>query len=621
MKNKWYHRIISAALSLVIILGVVVLGTDRINAAAETVTYQSHVQDIGWQGWVSNGAVSGTSGQSKRLEAMQIKLENVSGSIEYRTHVQDIGWMGWVSDGASSGTSGQSKRLEAIQIRLTGAAADTYDVYYHVHAENYGWLDWAKNGASAGTAGYGYRLEAIQIVLISKGLAAPGAVNRSFVDLYAVTPTVSYQTHVQDVGWQSYVSNGALSGTTGQSRRLEAIHIKLENMAGSIEYRTHVQDIGWMGWAADGALSGTSGQSKRLEAIQIRLTGAAADQYDVYYRVHAQNFGWLDWAKNGESAGTAAYSYRLEAIEIELVPKGTAAPGPTTQPFVQSECKIYQLPNHDAEQSMGYVIKTASGKVVVIDGGSTDVTPDLLALIRALGGTVDAWLVTHPHEDHVTAMMNIMNQNSDVHVKKIYGSLVSYEKAVEYKDYAADNVLTFNNFISKHQDIFTSVNTGDILTFDGIQVEVLMASNPEITGNFINNQSVVYKVTTKEKSALFLGDLGAECSDKLLQTAGSQLDSDIVQMAHHGSYGVTQAVYQAITPKICMWPCPTWLWNNQPAGSAYNSGSWVTIEVRGWMDSLGATNVVAKDGYASIEIAGKKIIIKESKTLQTLLLP
>jgi len=218
-------------------------------------------------------------------------------------------------------------------------------------------------------------------------------------------------------------------------------------------------------------------------------------------------------------------------------------------------------------------------------------------------------------------MMNIINQDPDVHVKKIYGSLVSYEKAVEYKDYAADNVLTFNNFISKHQDIFTSVNTGDILTFDGIQVEVLMASNPEITGNFINNQSVVYKVTTKEKSALFLGDLGAECSDKLLQTAGSQLDSDIVQMAHHGSYGVTQAVYQAITPKICMWPCPTWLWNNQPAGSAYNSGSWVTIEVRGWMDSLGATNVVAKDGYASIEIAGKKIIIKESKTLQTLLLP
>jgi len=299
------------------------------------VTYQSHVQDIGWQGWVNNGEISGTSGQSKRLEAMNIKLVNVSGGIEYRTHVQDIGWMDWVADGALSGTSGQSKRLEAIQIRLTGAAAEQYDVYYRVHAQNNGWLDWAKNGESSGTAGFGYRLEAIQIVLVSKGGAAPGATARAYVDYYA-QPVVSYQTHVQDLGWQAYVSNGMVSGTSGQSKRLEAIHIKLENIAGGIEYRTQVQDIGWMDWAENDALSGTSGQSKRLEAIEIRLTGAAAEQYDVYYRVHAQNNGWLDWAENGQSAGTSGYSYRLEAIQVVLVSKGGAAPGLTVRPYIQA---------------------------------------------------------------------------------------------------------------------------------------------------------------------------------------------------------------------------------------------------------------------------------------------
>jgi uncharacterized protein YjdB len=57
-----------------------------------------------------------------------------------------------------------------------------------------------------------------------------------------------------------------------------------------IEYQTHVQDIGWMSWVTDGNLSGTSGQSKRLEAINIRLTGEMAVQFDVYYRVHTQNF-------------------------------------------------------------------------------------------------------------------------------------------------------------------------------------------------------------------------------------------------------------------------------------------------------------------------------------------
>ena len=79
--------------------------------------------------------------------------------------------------------------------------------------------------------------------------------------------------------------------------------------------------------------SGTSGQSKRLEAIRIKLTDELAENYDIYYRVHAQSFGWLGWAKNGESAGTEGYSYRLEAIQIQLVKKGSSAPGSTSNCF------------------------------------------------------------------------------------------------------------------------------------------------------------------------------------------------------------------------------------------------------------------------------------------------
>ena len=68
-------------------------------------------------------------------------------------------------------------------------------------------------------------------------------------------------------------------------------------------------------------LSGTVGQSKRLEAIQIKLTGDLEQKYDVYYRVHCQTFGWLDWAKNGEVAGTSGYAKRIESIQIQLVQK------------------------------------------------------------------------------------------------------------------------------------------------------------------------------------------------------------------------------------------------------------------------------------------------------------
>ncbi|MDW7659419.1 MAG: S8 family serine peptidase, partial [Bacillota bacterium] len=302
-----------------------------------TVSYQSHVQNIGWQDWMSNGETSGTSGLAYRLEAMRIILENVSGGVEYRTHVQNIGWMDWVADGALSGTEGQCLRLEAIDIRLTGAAVDQFDIYYRVHAQNIGWMDWAKNGQSAGTAGFAYRLEAIQILLVAKGGAAPGLTAVPFIDKNALPPIIRYQSHVQNIGWQDWMSNGETSGTSGLAYRLEAIRIILENVSGGVEYKTHVQNIGWMDWVADGALSGTEGQCLRLEAIDIRLTGAAADQYDIYYRVHAQNIGWMDWAINGQSAGSAGYAYRLEAIQIVLVAKGSAAPGPTAVPFVQKE--------------------------------------------------------------------------------------------------------------------------------------------------------------------------------------------------------------------------------------------------------------------------------------------
>lgn len=320
---------VADANGIVSALGLTKASENSVVSSSPSISYQTHVQDYGWQSWKSNGEVSGTVGQSKRLEGINFKLSNINGSIEYKTHVQDIGWQDWKSNGQMSGTSGQSKRLEAIKVKLSGEAANQYDVYYRVHAQDYGWLDWAKNGESAGTEGYSKRLEGIQIVLVKKGENAPGSTSRPFI--YKM---IKYQTHVQNIGWQGEKADGEMSGTTGQSLRLEAIKIQLSSsIDGGIVYKTHVQDYGWLNFVTNGQASGTTGQAKRLEAIQMQLTGNAKNQYDLYYRVHAQNFGWLGWAKNGESAGTAGYSYRLEGIQIVLVPKGGNAPGSTSKHY------------------------------------------------------------------------------------------------------------------------------------------------------------------------------------------------------------------------------------------------------------------------------------------------
>ena len=50
-------------------------------------------------------------------------------------------------------------------------------------------------------------------------------------------------------------------------------------------------DYGWLGWACNGQMSGTSGLSKRLEAIQVVLVqpkGSGAPS-DVYYGISANH--------------------------------------------------------------------------------------------------------------------------------------------------------------------------------------------------------------------------------------------------------------------------------------------------------------------------------------------
>ena len=170
-------------------------------------------------------------------------------------------------------------------------------------------------------------------MLVPKGQPAPGNTANAFYSKSSVSvPSVKYRTHVQDYGWQKFVANGQISGTTGQGKRLEATTIQLANqdstMSGSIQYQTHIQNIGWQGWTQNGGMSGTSGRALRLEAIRIKLSGNIAN----YYRVHAQNFGWLGWAANGQDAGTAGYGYRLEGMQVVLVPKGQPAPENTANP-------------------------------------------------------------------------------------------------------------------------------------------------------------------------------------------------------------------------------------------------------------------------------------------------
>lgn len=260
-----------------------------ISGVSGNIMYRVHVQTYGTTGWKKNGTAAGTTGESKRLEAVQMYLTGDLAEqydIYYRVHIQSYGWLAWVkgssSDSGWAGSSGLSKRMEAIQIVLvekgsgapsSSGSSSSYGyitkdtgktVIYSGHQQSYGDLAEKADSAVLGVTGQSKRLESISI--------------RKGQNLSGVSGDIVYRVHAQSYGNMAWVKNGAVAGTSGESKRVEAIQAYLTGELAEkydIYYRAHVQSIGWTSWvkgsSSDSGWCGTTGRSLRIEAIQVKI--------------------------------------------------------------------------------------------------------------------------------------------------------------------------------------------------------------------------------------------------------------------------------------------------------------------------------------------------------------
>lgn len=121
---------------------------------------------------------------------------------------------------------------------------------------------------------------------------------------------IKYTSHVQGIGWQSWVGDGETSGTTGLGLRLEGIKI---DAPFEIYAKAHIQNDGWkdFGKITKDTVIGTEYQAKRLECLCLKG--------NFKYRVHIQNNGWSTWtnADGISTLGSVGQCLRIEAIEIK----------------------------------------------------------------------------------------------------------------------------------------------------------------------------------------------------------------------------------------------------------------------------------------------------------------
>ncbi|MBR4308658.1 MAG: MBL fold metallo-hydrolase [Oscillospiraceae bacterium] len=341
----------------------------------------------------------------------------------------------------------------------------------------------------------------------------------------------------------------------------------------------------------------------------------------------------------------------LEARAVELraaaanlqIGLAQAMPGVTT---------LHQLPvmtdhsSYEGEQAqnMAYIMQTANGKIIVIDGGRRgNEALYLLSYLRNLTGQavphVDAWIHTHAHSDHIYAYLDIAQKYpNSITLDRLY---CNYPTNSELRTYCADNnpdsvntaiqavytatknlknaqggaveVLELN---SRHTGKCNSsfdiddVHFDVLLTFDDMISAIKTMTGTytctmdthntnydkktlaQIVSNTTNNTTMVCRATVGGKTILFLGDAAAGCSivlesyHKANKSDASKyfsLKSDVVQMAHHGGRnGQSKASYQAIDPDVSLWPC-TGVTHEVTGGSAASS-----TNPKAWLTALGA---------------------------------
>ncbi len=212
------------------------------------------------------------------------------------------------------------------------------------------------------------------------------------------------------------------------------------------------------------------------------------------------------------------------------------------------------------------------------------------------------WIITHAHSDHFDALKTILEKPKTLNIGAIYGSLPSEDWVMQYEKENIADYQRFNAAVRAANREIKELSLGQIIEMDGLRIEVIGIKNLEIHQNAINNSSLVLRISDPWRSVLFTGDLGLEGGEKVLKGPYKhRVKADYIQMAHHGQDGVGEAFYKAVRPKVCLWPTPTWLWDNN-SGKGKGSGPWRTLEVRAWMEKLGiTTNYVSKDGLAEIK--------------------
>lgn len=261
----------------------------------------------------------------------------------------------------------------------------------------------------------------------------------------------------------------------------------------------------------------------------------------------------IRWGNENQKTRKNALKYFGISFVVFFVLTGITAPKP--QPKVQVESKqenVEELATTTQTQqtTLGdmkiHYIDVGQGdaeliqigdKNILIDAGTSD--KKALNYLKSLGiTTLDYVIATHPHEDHIGSMDDVIN---------------TFNVGTFYSPKVTTTTKTYENMINalKSKNLKLTVpKVGDQLTIGNATLTFLAPNSA--TYEDLNNYSIVVRLKYGNNSFLFDGDAETLSEGEIL---AKQLDiqADVLKIGHHGSDSSTsQEFLNKVNPKYAV---------------------------------------------------------------------